>query len=132
MSRRRNTCNAQIFEGLTCTYEKSLGSMEIKIIDDELEKFIFSLTKQTQAKVLRTIDLLEKFGNDLGLPHSKKITKELFELRIRGQEEIRITYAFVHKAAILLYGFKKKSQSISKRDLNASRRKYQQLFLDDT
>jgi len=55
-----------------------------------LEKFIQSLEKSTIAKTLRTIDLLEKFGYDLKFPHSKKIAKNLLELRIRGRQEIRI------------------------------------------
>ncbi len=33
------------------------------------KKFIMSLEKQTIAKLLRIIDLLEKFGKNLGLPH---------------------------------------------------------------
>jgi len=38
-----------------------------------LDKFIKSLEKPTIAKVLRIIDLLEKFGYNLGLPYSKKL-----------------------------------------------------------
>ncbi|MFA5792579.1 MAG: type II toxin-antitoxin system RelE/ParE family toxin [Candidatus Gracilibacteria bacterium] len=58
-----------------------------------VEKFILKLEKPTIAKVLRTVDLLEKFGNDLGMPHSKKIRHNLFELRVRGGQEVRI-FAF--------------------------------------
>ena len=43
--------------------------MEIRIFDISLEKFIRSLQKPTIAKVLRTIDLLEEFGQKLGPPH---------------------------------------------------------------
>lgn len=43
--------------------------MEIRIFDTSLEKFIKSLQKPTTARVLRTIDLLEKFGQKLGPPH---------------------------------------------------------------
>ena len=86
-------------------------------IDPEVEKFIFSVEKQTIAKILRTIDLLEKFGHKLGMPHSKKVSGQLFELRIRGQQEIRIFYCF-HKGLIyLLHGFIKKSQKIPRKEL---------------
>ena len=61
---------------------------------DEIETFIASLEKQTIAKVLRTLDLLEKFGNKLGMPHSKKIIDGIFELRVRGVQEIRLTRHF--------------------------------------
>lgn len=42
--------------------------MEIKVAK-EVELFVASLEKQSIAKVLRTVDLLEHFGNKLGMPH---------------------------------------------------------------
>lgn len=90
--------------------------MNIKV-DNAVEKFILSLPKNTIAKVLRTIDLLEQFGHLLGMPHSKKIAKNLFELRVRGQQEVRIFYSFHENSAILLHGFVKKSQKIPTKEL---------------
>jgi len=69
--------------------------MEIKIFDESLEKFIKSLERPTIAKVLRTIDLLELFGYRLGMPHARRIFNQLFELRIRGKQEIRIFTLFI-------------------------------------
>ena len=58
--------------------------------------------KPTIAKILRTFDLLEEFGNKLGPPHSKKVKNNIFELRIRGREEIRIFYTFKSREIILV------------------------------
>jgi phage-related protein len=91
--------------------------MEICILDTSLEKFIKSLEKPTIAKVLRTVDLLERFGRDLGLPHSKKISEQLYELRIRGDQEVRIFYTFHKSQIFLLHGFIKKSQRILKKEI---------------
>jgi len=44
----------------TCTF-----FMEIKLFDKGIEDFIKSLKKPTIAKVLRTLDLLEKLGSTL-------------------------------------------------------------------
>ena len=89
-----------------------------------VEEFIQSLQKSTQAKVIRTIDLLGEFGNDLGAPYSKKLDSKLFELRIRGKEEIRIFYSFgPGRVAYLLHGFKKKSQKTPKRELNLAKKR---------
>ena len=91
--------------------------MEIRIFDSALEKFIRSLQKPTIAKVLRTVDLLEKFGQELGPPHTKKISPRLFEIRVSGRQEVRIFYSF-HKSQIwLLYGFVKKSQKIPRKEI---------------
>ena len=73
------------------------------------------------AKVLRTIDLLERFGNRLGPPHSKSLGRGLFELRIRGQQEIRLFYLFHRGAAVMLTGYVKKSQQTPDRELRKAK-----------
>lgn len=67
---------------------------ESKRGEKPVEEFIFALDNKTGPKVTRAIDLLEKFGNLLGMPHSKKLTKQLYELRITGKQEVRIIYCF--------------------------------------
>ncbi|MHA1658561.1 MAG: type II toxin-antitoxin system RelE/ParE family toxin [Promethearchaeota archaeon] len=86
--------------------------MIVRIFDSSLEKFIVSLEKPTISKILRVIDLLEKFGQNLGLPHSKKIAVRLFELRIRGKQEVRIFYTFHKSQIILFHGFVKNSRGL--------------------
>ena len=101
--------------------------MRIQFFDNSLEQFIKNLEKPTIAKVLRTIDLLERFGHDLGMPHSKKIGDQLFELRIRGKQEIRILFTFHKQAAVLLHGFIKKSQQIPLKEIALARQKLKTL-----
>ncbi len=83
--------------------------MKIEFSHNDIEKFIRSLENDTIAKVLRVFDLLEKFGQELKMPHSKHIKEGMFELRIRGNQEVRFFY-FFHKSKIIfvLYGFMKK------------------------
>ena len=90
--------------------------MEIRF-DSDLKKFILSLEKPTIAKLLRSIDLLKHFGYQLGLPHAKKVAPELFELRIRGQQEVRIFFTFKKNLIILLHGFIKKSSKIPQKEI---------------
>lgn len=101
--------------------------MEIRILDDSLERFIEGLEKPTIAKVLRTVDLLEKFGPNLGLPHSKKISARLFELRIRGAQEVRIFYTFYKSRIFLLHGFIKKSPRIPQKEIRIALQKLKRL-----
>ncbi|MBI2122197.1 MAG: type II toxin-antitoxin system RelE/ParE family toxin [Candidatus Sungbacteria bacterium] len=97
--------------------------MIIRLFDSKIEKFIESLEPAVAAKTLRTIDLLETFGNQLGLPHSKKIGDHLFELRVRGKEEVRIIYTFHGGGAVLLHGFIKKSRRIPPKVMALARQK---------
>ena len=90
--------------------------MEIRI-DGEVEKFITTLEESAISKVLRTIDLLGQFGYQLGMPHSKKVMNNVFELRIRGQQEVRIFYFFQKCEIILAHAYIKKSQKIPKQEL---------------
>lgn len=90
--------------------------MEI-IVSLSVEDFIDKLQPKTIAKVLRTTDLLEKFGYHLSMPHSRKIKDNLFELRVRGKQEVRIFYCFSSGKIILIHGFIKKKQKISNREI---------------
>ncbi|MDP3794590.1 MAG: type II toxin-antitoxin system RelE/ParE family toxin [Candidatus Sungbacteria bacterium] len=101
--------------------------MKVRILDIDLEKFIHSLDAATIAKVLRTVDLLETFGYKLGAPHSKKVYVDLFELRVRGKQEVRIVYTFHKDEAMLLHGFIKKSNRIPKKELSLAIRKREAL-----
>ncbi len=62
---------------------------------EEVKTFIKKLQKPTQSKILRSIELLEYYGQNLGMPHAKKATNLLYELRIRGTQEVRIFYTFM-------------------------------------
>jgi phage-related protein len=98
--------------------------MEIRFFHHEIEQFIASLEKSTIAKVLRTFNLLEMFGNQLGMPHSKKVGDGLFELRIRGIQEVRFLYTFQkEEIVIVLHGFVKKSQKIPSKELRLAQQR---------
>lgn len=86
------------------TFETSSGE---KVVDE----FILKQQPQTKAKIVHTVKLLKQYGNKLGMPHSKALGSGLYELRIRGKEEIRIFYCFTTERTIyLLHGFKKQTQ----------------------
>jgi len=85
-----------------------------------VEEFIKSLSPSTKAKVIHGIDLLEKHGPYVGMPHTRKVSNLLYELRVRGKEEVRIFYAFSKEKIILLHGFKKKKQKTPLKEITTS------------
>lgn len=97
--------------------------MEVRFFDENLKEFIRGLQKPTISKILRAIDLIEEFGHRIGMPHSKHIGEGLFELRIRGVQEVRIIYTFHGGIAILLHGFFKKSPRIPGKEIEVARQK---------
>ena len=92
--------------------------MYIVIIEKNVERFIKSLQKSSQGKVLRLKKLMIEYGADLGMPHSKILSRKLFELRIRGIQEIRIFYTSMGNRIILFHGFIKKTNRTPKRELD--------------
>ena len=101
--------------------------MNVKTFDQKVEDLITSLDKPVYAKVSRTIILLRTFGNALRMPYSKSLGSNLFELRARGQQEIRIFYTFYDNEAILLHAFIKKTQNTPLRELETAKAKLKAL-----
>ncbi|TSC85991.1 MAG: Uncharacterized protein G01um101416_755 [Microgenomates group bacterium Gr01-1014_16] len=66
------------------------------------------------------MDLLQKHGPDLGMPHSKIITSGLNELRVRGKNEIRIFYTFKGKSIYFLHAFKKQTQKTPDKEIKTA------------
>jgi len=93
-----------------------------------VKEFITTQEKTTIAKIIHKINLLETYGPLLDLPHSKKITTELYELRIRGRNEIRVIYTFLNRNIYLLHAFKKKTQKIPIHEIETAKDRYLQLL----
>ncbi|MCL5746759.1 MAG: type II toxin-antitoxin system RelE/ParE family toxin [Patescibacteria group bacterium] len=91
--------------------------------ENPVEDFIKSCDPLTAAKIIHTVDLLEKFGFMLKMPHSKKLTKEIYELRIRGKEEVRIFYSFKKSRIYLLHAFKKKTQKTPEKEIKTAKKR---------
>ena len=98
--------------------------MRVETITTDIDKFIFKLDTQTQARVLRYIELLEKYGYKLEMPYSKSLRGNLFELRIMGNKQVRIIYCFHKDTIYLLNIFIKKANKIPKKEINLSVRRF--------
>ena len=87
-----------------------------------VQDFIQSLDMKTRTKVANSLNLLEEFGIKLSSPHTKKlIGTDLWELRILGQDNLRIFYvAVIGKSFLLLHGFVKKKQKTDKREIKTA------------
>lgn len=85
-----------------------------------VEEFIKSLEPPTIAKIAHVIDLLEKYGPLLGMPHSKYLTSKLHELRVRGRQEIRVVYAVAGNKIYLLHAFQKHTQKTPSKEIDTA------------
>ncbi|HBB76738.1 MAG: hypothetical protein A2186_01075 [Candidatus Levybacteria bacterium RIFOXYA1_FULL_41_10] len=88
-----------------------------------VEEFIQSLDELTTPKINHHIRLLIKFGPWLSMPYSKKLTKTLYELRIRGKQEIRIIYSFKGRNIYLIHAFKKQTQRTPNKEIKVAQKR---------
>ena len=87
-----------------------------------VEEFIVAQDVKMQAKIFRTIMLLEQFGNSLREPYSKYLRDDIFELRIKtGSNISRVLYFFFEgRRVILTNGFVKKADRTPQAELNTA------------
>jgi len=106
----------------------------IKYYSEKLENEILKLPSGLLARYLRLTDLLTEFGANLGLPHTKKIEKELFELRVKGKEGIaRVFFCTkVGRKIIMLHSFIKKSQKTPKKELEIARKRKKEVLNNES
>ena|SRR3989338_940204 len=84
--------------------------MQVIFFSPKIEEYLRSLELPASTKSFRYIKLLESYGNNLGMPYSKQLSTNFYELRIRGQQEVRIFFCFHKNTAVILHAFLKKSQ----------------------
>lgn len=87
-----------------------------------VKEFIDKLEIKAQTKISDTFDLLKEFGVNVSLPHTKKVVgTPLWELRIVGQDSIRIFYITqTGKIFLMLHGFQKKKQKTDKKEIDTA------------
>ena len=107
---------------------------KIKYYNQKLENEILKLPAGLLARYLRLSDLLIEFGSNLGLPHTRKIEKGLFELRVKGKEGIaRVFFCTkIGKTIIMLHSFIKKSQKIPKREIEIAIRRKKEVLENES
>ncbi len=81
------------------------------------------------ASFLRLATMLEKFGLDLRMPHSRAMGGGLFELRCKGPEGIGRTFYCTMKgrSIVILHAFIKKTQATPAAELKIARRRLKEV-----
>jgi phage-related protein len=90
--------------------------------NDRVKREVFELPDDILASYLRLVGIMEEFGADLRMPHSRAMGDGLFELRPRGQEGIgRVFYCMhVDRQVVVLHSFVKKTQETPQGELRTA------------
>lgn len=88
-----------------------------KFLRDDTYDFLKSFDNDLSTKIFGLLEILDELGMRLGPPKLKKITRDIYELRVVGKLQIRILCSFFKGEILILHAFIKKSQKIPKREL---------------
>jgi len=104
-------------------------SWAIEYFSEVVRLKINALPVGIRASYARLTELLEEFGLDLRMPHSRAMGGGLFELRPKGREGIaRVFYCTqVGKRIIILHSFIKKTNETPKRELEIARKRQREV-----
>jgi phage-related protein len=102
----------------------------IDYYSEDVRLEIESLPVGIRASYARLAELVEEFGLELRMPHSRAMGGGLFELRPRGREGIaRVFYCTnVGRKIIILHSFIKKTNETPKRELDIARRRRKEVI----
>ena len=92
-----------------------------------VDRLVASLEKPTRSKWIHLLVLLEKYGSSLGMPHLRPISRDLSELRVRGNQELRAFVHFKGEQISILHAFIKKTQKIPQREIKIAQNRLVQL-----
>ena len=98
---------------------------EIQFFNERVEREITDWPVDIRADFLRLAGLMQEYGADLRLPHSRAMGKGLFELRCKGREGIgRAFYCMlIGRRIVILHGFIKKTQDTPDKELQIARKR---------
>ena len=93
------------------------------LIDRNAERELREFSDDVQVEFEAYFKILELEGK-LDFPHAKKVTKNIFEIRVKVQGEYRGFYAYIGKLDIVvLHFFRKKTQKTPIKDLQVAQRR---------
>jgi phage-related protein len=99
---------------------------KIEYAYEDVEEFVLKLPIGISAKYFHLTELMIEFGPKLGMPHTRRMSAGLFELRVKGREGIaRVFYCTkVGKRIVMLHGFVKKTQRTPIKELRKAERRF--------
>ena len=89
----------------------------VKFLRDDTYNFLKSFDTDLAIKIFGLLEILDELGIRLGPPKLKKITKDIYELRIIGKISVRILCTFMKGDIYILHAFIKKTQKLPLKEL---------------
>ncbi len=92
-----------------------------------VSEFLKGLQAGDKKAMLRAIDMLQRFGTNLGMPHARPVRGKLWELR--GGQFARIFYATLgERRFVLLHGYRKQTNQAPKQEIELALQRLEEVL----
>lgn len=101
----------------------------ITYYNEKVTNWIDKMPIRMRAYYARVTERIIKMGPNLGMPFTRMLEKDLFELRLKTKEGIsRIFYCTVkQRKVVILHGFIKKNQKTPNKELKIARQRMKEV-----
>jgi phage-related protein len=102
---------------------------KITYYNELVEETVLSLPDTLLAKYIRLTETMKEYGPNLGMPHTRTMSKGLFELRLKGKEGIaRVFYGIItHQEILMLHAFVKKTEKTPRHELEIAKKRLKEV-----
>ena len=102
---------------------------QVSFYNDILYEDLMRWPSKIKGRFIRLVELMEEYGTNLGMPHTRALGDGLFELRVKGQEGIgRVIFCYGYgKKVVFLHGFIKKTQEIPLKELRLAKERLKEV-----
>lgn len=95
---------------------------------EPVREFIGVQDRSTRSKFLKLYKLLQIYGPQLMMPYARNLKGGLYELRIRGKNEVRVFYICLRgNQAVLLHAFRKRTEKTPPKELAVAKHRKNKL-----
>ncbi len=94
-----------------------------------VQEDILAIPPKIQARMLRLLEMIERYGANLGAPHTESLGDGLYEIRAKAKEGIgRSLFCYMKNEKVcVLTAFIKKSQKTPKKELDLAKQRMKEV-----
>jgi len=116
---------------LVIIYDNILSMWEVIFFNEKIEQQILRMPRGIRVRLLKLLELMEQHGPNLGMPHTRSMGNELFEIRAKAKEGLgRFFYCTkIQNQIVILHSFIKKEQKTPKKHLEIAQKRLREVKL---
>jgi len=94
-----------------------------------VKEWLDSIGNEPKAEIFRVLELLSKYGTELGLPFVRPIENKIYEVRAKDKSGIYRVLYFAHtqKTFVMLHGFQKKTRTTPRKEIEIAQKRMKEI-----